>query len=153
MKYIIRALKYWIYLSLILCIIIFALISLKLVDGNIEQLFVNGYDSIWQIALITAAFAAVYPRLGYGTQRACIAGSPEELRPVLDRIMADRGYVLEKEDDGTLCFRKRAVAAKIAKFYEDRISVTPVLGGYELEGLRKDVIRLVTALESVNEEN
>ena len=34
MKYIIRALKYWIYLSLILCIIIFALISLKLVEGK-----------------------------------------------------------------------------------------------------------------------
>ena len=65
MRYLVRALKYFVQLMVILTIIIAILIVAKVVDSDISQIFVNGWDSLWQIALLMAAFAAVYPKIGY----------------------------------------------------------------------------------------
>ena len=70
MKYIIRSIKYFIQLMVILALIIAVLIVAKVVDSDISKIFVNGYDSLWQIALMMAAFAAIYPRFGYSKRQA-----------------------------------------------------------------------------------
>ena len=61
--------------------------------------------------------------------------------------MEERGYRLESEDGETMKFRSRAVLNRIVRVWEDRITITKTLGGFEVEGLSRDVARIVPALE------
>ena len=63
-------------------------------------------------------------------------------------FMKERRYELESSNDTTLCFRIRGTAGRLAKMYEDRITITSTFGGILMEGLRKDVLRLSAGLES-----
>ncbi len=153
-RYIIRAVKYFIQLMVILAVIIAILIVAKVVDSDISKIFVNGYDSLWQIALMMACFAAIYPRFGYGRRQAIVPGSDDEVEPVLRRVMEAHGYVEEGDSSHSLrmtgteirCFRKKSVTARLTRLWEDRISVERCATGFELEGISRDVVRLVNAL-------
>lgn len=147
MKYLLRSLKYFIYLTIILTLVIVALVAFKIVDGNLSTMFVNGYDSYWQIALLMAVFALIYPKYGFSTRKAYLKGSPEELRNGMDEVMSSHGYKLEKEEGDTLCYIKRSGFSRALKMWEDRITFTKILTGYELEGLTRDLPRLISALE------
>lgn len=153
MKYFIRSVKYFFYLLVILAIIITALVLAGLVEADISRIFVNGYDSLWQICLIMAVFAAIYPRFGFSSRTAHVYGSPEDVRPLLMRVMNLHGYRLEKEDGQTLTFVKRSVVSRILKMWEDRITVEPEAAGLRLEGITKDLVRLVSGLEASQRED
>ena len=146
MKYVVRALKYFIQLMVILSLIITILIVAKVVDSDISKIFVNGYDSLWQIALMMLAFAAIYPSFGYGRRRVVVPGADEEVMPVLDRVMNAHRYEREQRTDGRICYRKSSVADRILRLWEDRISVERLATGFELEGYNRDVVRLVNAI-------
>ena len=94
MKYLLRSIKYFIYLAVMLAIFIAALLALGFIEGPIDNIFKNGADSIWQMALIVAAFAAVYPMLGYGKRNVRIYGEPEQVWPEIVEFMNGRGYIL-----------------------------------------------------------
>ena len=146
MRYFIRSAKYFIQLMVILALIIAVLIVAKVVDSDISKIFVNGYDSLWQIALMMAAFAAIYPRFGYSKRQAIVPGSDEEVLPVLEKAMKAFGYERENRKDGVLAYRKRAVGDRLLRLWEDRITVTRFVSGFELEGSNKDLVRLINAL-------
>ncbi len=147
MRYFIRSVKYFVQLMVILVIIIAVLIVAKIVPGDISKIFVNGYNSLWQIALLMAAFAAIYPRFGYLRREAVVPGSDDEIEPVLRKVMEAHGYVEEPQGkDGVRAFRKKSVGDKLTRLWEDRISVTRCATGFELEGIGRDVTRLVNAL-------
>ena len=147
MRYFIRSVKYFVQLMVILALIIAILIVAKVVDSDISKIFVNGYDSLWQIALLMAAFAAIYPRLGYARREALVPGSDEETGPLLHQVMYAHGYAEESSADPQVrIYRKRAVADRLTRLWEDRISVRRCATGYELEGINKDVVRLCNAL-------
>ena len=61
--------------------------------------------------------------------------------------MRERGYELEKREGESLCFRLSSTIGKVRRMWEDRITVTPSIEGYSLEGPNKDVVRLINALE------
>lgn len=147
MKYLIRSAKYFVYLLIVLSIIIFALVTFKVVDSNIETMFVHGYDSIWQMALIIAVFALLYPRFGY-TRRDIHMGGGEtpQLRAKVAALMERRDYKLKSEDGDTLTYIKRAPFARAMKMFEG-LTFTRTIDGYEVEGLTKEVIRITAALE------
>ena len=65
MKYAIRAVKYFVYIVCIVAIVIGALMALGIVESEIDKVFRNGYNSLWQIALMFAALSAFYPLFGY----------------------------------------------------------------------------------------
>ena len=146
MRYLIRSVKYFVQLMVILSLIIAILIVAKVVDSDISKIFVNGYDSLWQIALLMAAFAAIYPRFGYSRRQAIVPGSDEETAPVLERVMTSFGYEKEQRTDGVLAYRKRSVGDRLLRLWEDRVTVTRFVSGYELEGANKDIVRLINAL-------
>ena len=148
MKYLVRAIKYFFKLLVILALILVAMIALKFVEADITKMFVHGADSLWQIALLMAIFAAVYPRFGYVTRSIPVPGSPEETLPVLKRAMDARGYVLQKQDGESMVYVKRSKLDRILKMYEDTITVTLAIAGYELEGAGKDVARAAAAIEN-----
>ena len=146
MRYVIRAAKYFVQLLVILSLIIAILMVAKIVDTDISQIFVNGYDSLWQIALLMLAFAAMFPRLGYARREAVVGGSDEEVYPVLERVMTAHGYSREMRTDGKVCYRKVAFGDRLTRLWEDRITVDRVATGFGLEGYNRDVVRLVNAL-------
>ncbi len=150
MIYLIRAVKYFVQLLVILALVIAILIVAKVVDSDISQIFVNGYDSLWQIGLLMAVFAAIYPKFGYASRQAIVPGSDEETLSVLESVMDSYGYKREERTDGVLAFRKAHIPDRVMRLWEDRITETRFVSGYELEGANKDVVRIVNALRDRN---
>ena len=151
MKYLIRSVKYFCYLILLLALIILALVLTGFVEADLSKMFVNGYDSLWQIALIMLVFALIYPRFGFSKRTAHLAGSPEELRPDVMRAMERLGYRLESEQAGSWSFLRRSGFSRALKMWEDRITLTTGGAGLEVEGLTRDLARIVSALEATRE--
>ena len=142
MKYIIRALKYFCYLAVFLTLVIGALVLTGFVEADLSKMFVNGYDSLWQMALVLLVLSLIYPRFGFSTRTAHIYGSTEELQPVVGQVMERIGYRLE----GAL--RRRSPVSRALKMWEDRITVKTSGAGLEIEGLTRDLPRIVGALEA-----
>ena len=153
MKYFIRSVKYFFYLLVILAIIINALVLAGFVEADISKIFINGYDSLWQICLIMAVFAAIYPRFGFSSRTAHVYGSPEDVKPLVMRVMDLHGYRLEKEDAESMSFVKRSVISRLLKMWEDRITISYDVAGLRLEGISKDLVRLVSGLEASQRED
>lgn len=148
MKYAVRAVKYFFYFSILLAILMTVLVFAHVIDGNIETMFRDGYRSLLQIALMFAAVSAVYPVFGFVKKDAVIPGEYGEIRGKVTEFMENRGYRLEKEDGENLTFRNRSFINRLSRMFEDRITFTRTLGGFTLEGLRKDTIRIIYGLEN-----
>lgn len=146
MKYILRSIKYFVYLAIMLAIFIAALLALGFIEGPIDNIFKNGADSIWQMALIVAAFAAVYPMLGYGKRNVRIWGEPEQVWPEIVDFMNRRGYILAEGNAQNAKFRLASKLKRILRMGEDTITFTRTIGGYTLEGRTKEIVRLDTGL-------
>lgn len=148
MKYLIRAAKYYLYILIVLVIILFVLVKMNLANADLDEMFRNGYDSLWQIALILLAFSAVYPKLGYGSRHLVAPGSYSELRGTIIQFMEDRGYRLKEERDETMIFVLRSPVARLFKMYEDDITLEREMTGFTVEGRVKDVVRLIGGLQN-----
>ena len=147
MKYVVRAIKYFAYLAIILCIFIVLLSLFGLVGNNLNEIFRDGARSLWKIGGILVVFAALYPRLGFGTRNVFIPGSFSEIRGDVVDVMHDRGYVLEAEEGENLKFRLQSPVMRVFRMLEDRVTFTRTATGFELEGPSKDLVRIVSALE------
>ena len=147
MKYVVRAIKYFAYLAIILCIFIVLLSVFGLVGHTLDEIFKEGAHSLLKIGGILVVFAALYPRLGFGTRNAFIPGSYGEIRGGVVDVMHDRGYVLENEEGENLKFRLQSPVMRVFRMLEDRITFTRTATGFELEGPSKDLVRITNALE------
>lgn len=146
MRYLIRALKYYVQLMVILVLIIGVLVLAGFVESDISQIFVNGYDSLWQITLMMAVFAAIYPRFGYSRRTAIVPGDDDEASAVLGRVMTAFGYEPVTGKGGEPVWRKRAFAPRLFRLWEDGVRVSRCISGFELEGPSKDITRICSAL-------
>ena len=147
MRYFIRAVKYFIYFVLIFIVMMAVLVFIGAADGNISTMFRGGYSALWKIALMFAVISAIYPSVGFIRKEVLLPGSWEEDKDTIRDFMEKRGYVLESEGTGTMSFRKTG-SGKFTRMYEDRIILTAKIGGVDMEGMRKDVVRLAMGLES-----
>lgn len=147
MKYIVRAVKYFIYICVLVTIILLVLVLTHFVSSDINVMFKEGWRSVAKILLVFAGIAAIYPLFGYRKLLAGVLGELAGLRDGVVKCMEERGYRLESEDSETMTFRSRSVLNRIFRVWEDRITVTKTLGGFEVEGLSRDVARIVPALE------
>ena len=148
MRYVIRAIKYFIYISLFIAIVMGVFMAVGYLETDINAVFKNGYKSLWQIAGIFALLSAVYPMFGYMKKSVIIPGEYSEIRPLAISAMEERGYVLEKEEGENLTFRRKDVLSRATRMLEDRITLSRDISGFEMEGLRKDVVRLAYAIEN-----
>ena len=128
-------------------VIVSALVLIGAVDGDINAIFEEGYASIGKIAIFFALVAVVYPKVAFISRGISSDKEWSEIRTDVIEYMKERQWELESEGDGVATFRARGVAARISKMYEDRITLTRSAGGYQMDGLRKDVMRLATGLE------
>jgi hypothetical protein len=107
---------------------------------------------VGQVLLLFAIVGAIYPRFGYTTKEALLpegqaASGENNGRKELLSVMQNRGYTLEEETDAGWTFRLRNPVNRLSRMAEDRITITRTPSGFSLEGLTKDVVRLVHAIE------
>lgn len=147
MRYLIRAIKYFVYMAFILALVLLILSKMKMVGGDLDSMFVDGKASLGKIAALLAIFSAINPKLSYSTRKARMYGPQETFRQGIEEVMEDHGYRLEKEDEEGISFIKRSPFDRLTRLYEDRVTLTPVLGGFDVSGRTKDTVRLISALE------
>lgn len=148
MKYLIRSIKYFFYLLIILALVICALIAFKIIEADFSTIFVNGYDSYWQIALLMAVFAIIYPKFGFSERKVYVPGEFSELAQGIRKVMEEHGYVEETATADGATYIKRSAVTRTFKMWEDRITLKSDLGGFRMEGLAKDLPRLISAIEA-----
>jgi len=146
MKYIVRSIKYFIYFVLLLIVLIGLMKLFGMVEGGIESIFKDGWDSVGKIAILFALVSAVYPMVGFVKRMAIVPGEYSEAREKLISTMRERGYELEKEEGENLSFRLRGPVSRFFRMFEDRLTFTRTFSGFEVEGYRKDVYRIINAL-------
>ena len=142
MTYLRRAVKYFIWFAFVLCITLAIL-----VEADPRVMFREGTKSIWQIAALFVVLAAVYPLSGFAKREAIIPGEYPEIRDKVISLMKQREYELESEDGENMTFRLRTGFRRAMKLYEDRITMIHEPGGFQMEGLRKDLVRIISFLE------
>ncbi|MBR6054976.1 MAG: hypothetical protein IKP46_06520 [Bacteroidales bacterium] len=147
MKYFARAVKYFIGICILFTLIIIGLMLIGAVSKDINVLFRAGWKSVGMIALMFLGVSAVYPKFGYAKRLASIPGEDAELRPKVKEFFAERGYRLENETPEAMTFRSGSTWHRIVTMGEDRITVTPEFGGYGVEGLNRDIVRIKSGLE------
>ena len=148
MKYIVRAVKYFFYFCILLSAMLAILSVAHVIEGPVEGMFREGYDSLIKIAIMFACVSAVYPLFGFMKKEALIPGEYGEIRDRIIKYMESRGYRLESERDEDMTFRSRSAVTRLLRMFEDRITLTRRVTGFDVEGLRKDVVRIVYGLES-----
>ena len=147
MKYIIRAVKYFFYFSILSTTLILALVLIGAVESNINAIFEDGYNSLWKIALFFAVVSAIYPMVGFVNRDVYVNREWSEIREDAIKFFEDRKYELESEGQDMITFRIKSTAGRFSKMFEDRVTVTRAIDGYKFEGLRKDVLRLGAGFE------
>lgn len=147
MKYLRRALKYFLQICVLFVIIIGALMLTGMVSKDVAVAFQKGWTSIGYIAGIFLVMSFAYPFFGYGKRRIRAAGEPAEHRENILEAMDVRGYKLVSEKDGEYRFCLKSPVARFFRIFEDAVTITPVLGGFEAEGLIRDLARVVASID------
>lgn len=148
-RYIIRSVKYFLYLIIIMTLLLTILVLLGLAEADPAEIFVGGYSSYWKIGLAFLALAAIYPRFGY-SKNEIISGV--ELKPLILSVMDSRGYKLRSEEGDTMVFIKRSPLDRALRMWEDAISFTKTEAGYDIEGHTKEMVRCRSAILNVSSE-
>lgn len=148
MTYLRRALKYFLQICIIFVLIIGILMLSGMVSKDVAVAFRNGWQSIWMIAGLFAVMSLVYPYFGYGKRRVRATGDPAPMWEKVDQAMQARGYVpCGETETGGRKYHLSSVAARAARMFEDGITIEAVLGGFEIEGLVRDLARIVMSIE------
>jgi hypothetical protein len=147
MTFLRRALKYFIQICIIFGLIIGILMLSGMVSKDVSVAFQHGWTSVWWILGLFAAMSLAYPFFGYQKRKVRVAGDPALARDGIVEALRIRGYVLDEEKDGALSFKLASPVNRAFRMWEDRITLTPVLGGFEAEGLSRDLVRVVSSIE------
>ncbi len=147
MTYLRRALKYFIQITLLFAVIIGILMATGMVSKDVAVAFQHGWTSVWWILALFAVMALAYPFFGYQKRKIQANGDPAEYKDGIVEALKVRGYVLESDRDGILSFHLSSPLNRAARMWEDRITLKPILGGFQAEGLSRDLVRVVSSIE------
>ena len=144
MKYLIRAVKYF----LAFCVLYVGVVYLSIMTSK-------GMDlSVWQY--IVAAFAttkgkmlgaavvvlsALYPRMGFMTRR--VECDMEQERDYLLQMFAVAGFSLKEESEGRMVFRADNILSRLVMLFEDDITVEQYGQWIDITGIRRGVAKVV----------
>ena len=147
MRYFLRAVKYFIQMSVILALVIGILMVSGMVDKDINKAFSQGWTSVGWIALMLGGFSALYPMLGYRKRTLDASKAGEDPLAKVQEALEERGYRLERQENNQATFRSQSVYNRITRLGEDRITATLEGGTLTLEGLARDLARITLSVE------
>lgn len=145
MRYLIRAIKYFVYICVLVAVLLLILVLFKVVSSDINVMFRYGWKSVGLIAAMFAAVSAFYPLFGYSKRLATVLGELDGLHKDVISYMETRNYSLESEDGEKMTFRSRSFIQRL--IWDDRITIEKGLGGFYVEGVSKEVVKIVSGLE------
>lgn len=147
MKYLRRAVKYFIQMTVVVVVIMAVLMLLGVVSPDINVAFRNGWKSVWMILAVLACISAVYPLFGYSARDLVAPGEFDELRDKIVSYMESKGYVLSCEEGENLTFHLSSPLGRLTRIWEDTLTFTRELGGFSVEGITRDMVRVVSGLQ------
>jgi hypothetical protein len=148
MTYIRRSLKYFLQITLIFVLIIGILMLSGFVSKDVAVAFQQGWTSVAYILGLFLVMSFAYPFFGYGKRTVRSQGDPAEPWAAIDAAMAGRGYQKAGEtEDGGRKYHLASAFARAMRLWEDGITLRPVLGGFQAEGLVRDLSRIVMAID------
>lgn len=142
-----RALKYFVQISFIFGVIMGILMLSGMVSKDVNVAFRSGWKSIGYIGIAFGAMSLLYPLFGYGKRHIRATGDPAGHRAAIDEVMQARGYILASERDGVLRYHLASPVNRLARLWEDTLTISPVLDGFEAEGLMRDLARVVSSID------
>ena len=145
MRYIIRAVKYFVYICVLVAIILAVLVLMKVVSSDINVMFRNGWKSVGLIVAMFAGVSAFYPLFGYTKRLATVLGDLTGLRKDVKSYMETKNYTLEYEDTDKMVFRSRSSLTRL--IWDDRITIEEGLGGFQVEGASREISKIISGLE------
>lgn len=150
MKYIIRSLKY----LLVLCVLYVALMWLSSVStygGAVDTMTLlraqlSSERGVWLVVAFVA-LALFYPKFGYVCR--VVAGADIEADRVrIDNAMQLYGFKFAEVRDGALVYRAEGIVRRLILLFEDEIVVRRTEGGVEVEGKRREAVRIIFQLSA-----
>ena len=148
LKHLRRALKYFIQITLLFGVIIGILMLSGMASTDIDTAFRSGWKSVQLILAAFALMSLIYPFFGYGKRTVHATGDPATHWKTIDEALDNRGYVFAGETpEGGRKFHLKSGVSRVARLWEDTITINPVLGGFQAEGLTRDLVRVVMALD------
>jgi len=152
-RYIIRAIKCFIYFTVLMSAILFVLAKLGIVGSDIDSLFRDGMGSVWKILACFAAISAIYPKFKYCSRVVAAEGGMEQNSEAIVSYFESKGYSLEVNETEKMMFRLCSTAGRLSRMFEDAITITPDILGFKMEGMSKDIIKLNLGLQNVFEKH
>ena len=150
MKYAVRSLKYLLFIC-VLYVALMWLSSVSTYGGAIDTMTLLkaqlSSDRGLMIVVAFVALALFYPKFGY--VRRVIAGADIEADRVrIDNAMQLYGFKFEEVRDDALVYRADGVVRRVILLFEDEILVRRVEGGIEVEGKRRQAVRIIFQLSA-----
>ena len=150
MKYAVRSLKYLLFIC-VLYVALMWLSSISTYGGAVDTMtLLKAQLSSDRGLMIVVAFvvlALFYPKFGY--VRRVIAGADIETDRVrIDNAMQLYGFKFEEVRDDALVYRADGVVRRVILLFEDEILVRRVEGGIEVEGKRRQAVRIIYQLSA-----
>lgn len=147
MKYLIRSLKYLLYFLVIFFIIVGLLFLwqyTKNTDITFSGLFREG--SLPKLVIFFLLVAAIYPALGFVKRKFHLNGDYAKYAGTIENTLKDAGYEIGSKDDEKVVFRHRKAITRLTRMYEDAIVFDLRQDPIVVDGLRKDVDRILRAI-------
>ncbi len=149
MKYLIRSVKYFFYF-MILCVLFVTIVyyATEHKDGvTLQMLFTEG-GSIYKMLAMFAAFAAIYPAVGFQKKEIHVSNFAENKKEVI-ALFANANFILKEENSTKMVFRAKSPLIRIMRMCEDEITIDFSNNPIVMDGLRKDVLRFSRGVEYI----
>jgi hypothetical protein len=146
-KYLSRLARY-LLLLMFMIIILLAITFLRSGDGitELKEVFMKS-ERIRLFLIVVVAYSMIYPVLVFGKKERYINGKFSDNRDGIIKAFAEQNYILTREKETILEFRKKSGFSRIMSLGQDKIEVNYTDNPVIIEGLRKELRRLDGSLD------
>ena len=149
MKYVIRAVKYLVYFTVMCSIILILTFHFSVKPEGLtlmDMLLVDG--SLYKMLAFFVAVAAIYPALGFQKKPLYVSNVKENRKQIVE-LFENANYVIASEDATSISFKLRNPFLRLMRLYEDYVTIDFSENPVMIEGLRKDVLRFGRGIEYI----
>ncbi len=149
MKYVIRAVKYLVYFTVMCSIILILTFHFSVKPEGLtlmDMLLVDG--SLYKMLAFFVAVAAIYPALGFQNKPLYVSNIKENRKQIVE-LFENANYVIASEDATSVSFKLRNPFLRLMRLYEDYVTIDFSDNPVMIEGLRKDVLRFGRGIEYI----
>lgn len=155
---VVRSVKYF-FVFIVLAVVLLSIVTV-LSGESIRQLFMPVSEggmlkegAWWQMLILFALIALVYPGLVFVKKEVMIEGDFEDHRDTIMKAFESLGYEKTDEDSDKLTFRLRNRFTRFMRVHEDSVTISKGEAPLILEGNRKEILRLASHITYALREN